>query len=119
MELRKDILNISSHIFGEHKRCKKRDHKCEDDCVMKKNYISLKLHGFYPKIEAAVTYLAAHSDSFLLNVTNNLTELFNLIICKEIDRKRINFDTNAALTMLELREPFYNTICKKLLHMKA
>jgi len=36
MELRKDILNIPSHIFGEHKRCKKRDHKCEDDCVMKK-----------------------------------------------------------------------------------
>jgi len=30
MELRFDILNIPSHVFGEHK-CKERSRKCKDD----------------------------------------------------------------------------------------
>ena len=29
-ELREDIVNISSHIFGKHKWCKKRDHIYEN-----------------------------------------------------------------------------------------
>lgn len=49
------------------------------------------MHGLYPKIESAVTYLAAYSDSLLLNLTNNPAESFNSIICKEIGGKRINF----------------------------
>jgi len=39
MELRFDILNIPSHVFGEHKRCKERGRKCEDDRETEKNYV--------------------------------------------------------------------------------
>jgi len=30
-ELQKDILNIPSHIFGEHKRYKERNRTCEEN----------------------------------------------------------------------------------------
>lgn len=75
MELQKDILNISSHIFGEHKRCK----KCGiSDCDETKNYVPfLKQHSLYQKVER--------------EFINNPAELFNSIICKEIAGKRINF----------------------------
>ncbi|KAL6418882.1 hypothetical protein ACFW04_011717 [Cataglyphis niger] len=65
MELQKDILNIPSHIFGEHKQCETR--------------------------ENAVKYISGYSDSLLLNLTNNPAESFNSIICKQIGGKRINF----------------------------
>jgi len=91
-ELRKDILNIPSHVFDEHKRCKERGCKCEDDRKTNKNYVSfIKLHGLYPKIESAIMYIAAYSDSLLLNLTNNPAESFNWIVCKEIGGKRIHF----------------------------
>jgi len=91
-ELRKDILNIPSHVFGEHKRCKERGRKCEDDRKTNKNYVPfIKLHGLYPKIESAIMYIAAYSDSLLLNLTNNPAESFNSIVCKEIGGKRIHF----------------------------
>ncbi|XP_077272366.1 uncharacterized protein LOC143902956 isoform X2 [Temnothorax americanus] len=89
-ELRKDILNIASHIFGEHKRCEERGQKCEIDG--NKNYVPrLKLHGLYERIESALIYLGAYSDSLLLNLTNNPAESFNSIICKKIGGKRIHF----------------------------
>ncbi|XP_067207257.1 uncharacterized protein [Linepithema humile] len=91
-ELQKDILNIPSHIFGEHKRCKERGRICEENHDKKQNYVPyLKAHGLYQKIESAVMYLSAYSDSLLLNLTNNPAEWFNSIICKEIGGKRINF----------------------------
>jgi len=91
-ELQKDILNIPSHIFGEHKRCKERGLICEENREKVKNYVPyLKCYGLYQKIESAVTYLSAYADSLLLNLTNNSAELFNSIICKEIGGKRINF----------------------------
>jgi len=50
-ELRFDILNIPSHVFGEHKRCKERGRKCEDDRETEKNYVPfLKLYGLYLNI---------------------------------------------------------------------
>ncbi|KMQ82941.1 hypothetical protein RF55_21408, partial [Lasius niger] len=93
MELQNDILNIPSHIFGEHKRCEARGRTCKENCdETKKNYVLfLKLHGLYPKIESAVMYLSAYFESLLLNLTNNPAESFNSIICKEIGGKRINF----------------------------
>jgi len=91
-ELQKDILNIPSHIFGEHKRCNQRGHRCEENREKIQNYVPyLKLHGLYDKIESAVKYLSAYSDSLLLNLTNNPAEAFNSIICKEIGGKRLNF----------------------------
>jgi len=96
-KLRFDILNIPSHVFGEHKRCKERGRKCEDNREAETNYVPfLKLHGLYPKIEDAVKYLSVHSDSLLLNVTNNPAEAFNSIICKAIAGKRINLGARGS-----------------------
>jgi len=108
-ELRFDILNIPSHMFGKHKRCKERGHICEDDREIEKNYVPfLKLYGLYSKIEDAVKYLSVHSDSLLLNVTNNPAESFNSIICKAIAGKHINLGArgsyNVAGTVVQ-----YNT----------
>jgi hypothetical protein len=92
MELQKDILNIPSHIFGEHKKCKERGRTCEHNSEKIKNYVPyLKLYGLYSKIESAIMHLSAYSDSLLLNLTNNPAESFNSIICKEIGGKRIHF----------------------------
>lgn len=88
-ELQKDILNIPSHIFGEHKGCNQRGRRCEENREKIQNYVPyLKFHGLYDKIESAVRYLSVYSDSLLLNLTNNPAEAFNSIICKE---KRLNF----------------------------
>jgi len=89
MELQKDILNIPSHIFGEHKWCKERS---ISDCDETKNYVPfLKQHGLYQKVKTAIVYLSEYSDSLLRKFTNNPAESFNSIICKEIAGKRINF----------------------------
>lgn len=97
-ELQKDILNIPSHIFGEHKRCKECGRECEDNHdETEKNYVPfLKLHGLYSAIESAIRYLSAYSDSLLLNLTNNPAESFNSIICKEIGGKRINLGARGS-----------------------
>lgn len=97
-ELQKDILNIPNHIFGEHKRCKERGRTCISSVHKKSiNYVPyLKLYGLYQKVDNAVMYLNAHSDSLLLSVTNNPAESFNSIICKEIDGKRINFGNRGS-----------------------
>ncbi|KAL6418944.1 hypothetical protein ACFW04_014155 [Cataglyphis niger] len=93
MELQKDILNIPSHIFGEHKQYETRGRTCNENCdETEKNYVPfLKLHGLYTQIENAVKYISDYSDSLLLNLTTNPAESFNSIICKQIGGKRINF----------------------------
>jgi len=98
MELQKDILNIPSHIFGEHKRCEERGRSCKDNRdINEKNYVPfLKLYGLYQKIQNAITYLSAYSDSLLLNLTNNPAELFNSVICKEIGGKCVNFGARGS-----------------------
>ncbi|EZA52499.1 hypothetical protein X777_08632 [Ooceraea biroi] len=91
LELQKDILNIPSHIFGEHKRCRERG-VYQDLCNNVNNYVpSLKHCGLFEKIDSVIRFLSTCADSLLLNVTNNPAELFNSIICKEIGGKRIHF----------------------------
>jgi hypothetical protein len=88
----KKTLNIPSHIFGEHKKCKERDRTCKENRDKIENDVpNLKLHGLYQQIESAIMHLSAYSDSLLLNLTNNPAESFNSIICKEIGGKRIHF----------------------------
>lgn len=96
MELQKDILNIPSHIFGEHKKCKERGHICEKNDKIKNYVPDLKFYGLYQKIEHAITHLSAYSDSLLLNLTNNPAESFSSIICKQIGGKRIYFGKQSS-----------------------
>ena len=89
--LQKELLNICSHIFGEHKRC--ADRKCEENEGHRQPNIvpDLRAHGLYQKVCCAVEYISCFSDSLLFNLTNNVAESFNSIICKDIGGKRINF----------------------------
>lgn len=69
MELQKHISNISSRIFSEHRQCKQLPvHKCD---TVKKVVPCLQLYGLYHKIKFAIRQFSAHSDSLLLNETNN------------------------------------------------
>jgi len=80
----------------EHKRCKQRGRICADN-ENKENHVPfLKVYGLYQKVETAVERLSIYSDSLLLNLTNNPTEWFNSVICKEIAGKRINFGARGS-----------------------
>jgi len=88
---------------------------------MKKNYVSfLKLHGLYQKVERAIIYLSAYSDSLLLKLTNNPAESFNSKICKEIGEKRINFGNRGiynariagAVVQYNTQVLMHKSICK-------
>lgn len=97
-ELQKDILNIPSHVFGEHKQCKERGLMCtENRDETEKNYVPfLKLHGLYQKVENAIMFLSGYSDSLLLNLSTNAVESFNSVICKLIGGKRIDYSKRGS-----------------------
>jgi len=95
-ELQKDIINIPSHVFGEHKQCKERGLICIRDEKEANHVPYLKLHALYQKVEAPLRYLSCFSDSLILNHTNNPAEWFNSIIAKLIAGKRINFGARGS-----------------------
>ena len=110
-DLQNSILNIPSHIFGEHKRCKLYGLDCNNktNCSEKElNYVPyLKAYGFYQKIEDHVKYLSCFSESLLHKFTNNIVESLNNIFCKEINGKRVNYacsnkyNTRAAIAIIQ------------------
>ncbi|KYN22252.1 hypothetical protein ALC57_05353 [Trachymyrmex cornetzi] len=108
-ELREDIINVPSHIFGEHKQCKERGRTCENIAkTNNQNYVPhLKLYGLYPKIQNAIAYLSAYADSLLLNVSNNLAESFHSTVCAEIGGKHVfygargSYDTRIAAAVVQ------------------
>jgi hypothetical protein len=92
-ELRKDILNIPSHIFGEHKECANRGYFCDGHRkVGEINHVpELVQRGLYEKLMDVVTQLTPHVESLLFDVDSNSVEQYNSIISKLIGGKRINF----------------------------
>ena len=92
-ELQREILNVCSHVFGEHKRCSdcKREEIKEDGGKGEPNIVpDLKAHGLFQKVWHAVEYISCFSDSLLFNMTNNSAEAINSIICKTGGGKRSN-----------------------------
>jgi putative phage-type endonuclease len=93
--LREDILNIPSHVFGEHKRCAERGYFCELDASTapaSSNLVpDLISVGLYPAVEDIFRHLSRHSRSLLIDVTSNYVEHFNSIVAKFVGGKRINF----------------------------
>lgn len=93
--LRQDILNIPSHIFGEHKGCVERGYFCQLDkstAPEERNLVpNLISVGLYQPIMDVFRDLSHHSRSLLVDVTSNYVEHFNSIIAKFIGGKIINF----------------------------
>lgn len=98
--LRQDILNIPSHVFGEHKSCAKLGYFCKldsssapADSNLVPNLVSVSL---YPLIMDVFRDLSRHSRSLLADVTSNYVEHYNSIVAKFIGGKRINFATSGS-----------------------
>lgn len=93
-ELRKDILNIPYHVFGQHKDCLNRDYNCTESAelhVEDNVLLDLKEAGLFQKVEEAMLSLSRHCESLLLKVTNNKAESFNNIVCVDTGGKRVNY----------------------------
>lgn len=98
--LREDILNIPSHVFGEHKRCAERGYFCQLDtstAPAASNLVPQLISvGLYPAIHDIFRDLSRHSRSLLIDVTSNYVEHYNSIVAKFIGGKRINFATSGS-----------------------
>ncbi|XP_076301597.1 uncharacterized protein LOC143219551 [Lasioglossum baleicum] len=86
----RDLDNVPSHIFGEHKDC--ASYFCNG--VPKANEANLvpKLQeaGIYGKLQYIMQRMKANAASLLHNLTSNIVESRNAIICKLIGGKRTN-----------------------------
>lgn len=101
-ELRRDILNIPKHVFGQHTMCHSRGLTCKVTDKTKNHVQRLKTLGFFLKIEEAVKFLSCHSDSLLRKETTNIVEQFNSQIAKTTGGKRPNLTQSNQ----------YNSRCK-------
>lgn len=93
--LRQDIINVPSHVFGEHRECSKRGYFCQLDQTTAPKELNLVpgfvSSGLYPAIMDVFRDISRHSRSLLADVTSNYVEHFNSIVAKYIGGKRINF----------------------------
>lgn len=91
--LKIDLKNVPSHVFGEHKECQKLAYFCKEySNPNRTNYVpQMKEAGIYQGIEDAIHPLLAKTESLLYALNNNAVESFNSIIAKFIGGKRINF----------------------------
>jgi hypothetical protein len=88
----KDMKNAPSiSMFGEHKECSEIKYfNCQKEGET--NYIEImSTCGLYEDIESCFKRLIDNAFSLILNMTNNLAEQYNSIVCKFIRGKKINF----------------------------
>lgn len=89
-ELQRDILNVASHIFGEHRSCLARGDECTPNFVDSKAR-ALKAVGLYQKVQDALAHISRHSDSLLFGATTNDAEQFHSLVCHLLGGKRIDW----------------------------
>ena len=92
-ELIKDLKNVLSHVFGEHKDCSSLQYFCngqrkegEENLVPQLSRASL-----LQKLENAMERIIKNADSLLHKFTSNFVESCNAIISKFIGGKRIHY----------------------------
>lgn len=93
-QLRLDILNIPSHVFGEHRKCVERGYFCQEMHVVepsKSNIVpDLVEAGLYQQVSEVVKDISRHSRSLITDVTSNTVEHYNSLVAKYVGGKRIN-----------------------------
>lgn len=98
LNLRKDIENSISHVFGDHSRCDK--YFCKGEKPNELNLIdSMKECGLYNDIFSQANRLIYNSRSLIKNMTNNNAECFNNVIAKFISGKRIDFSKKGGYSL--------------------
>ena len=98
--LTRDILNVASHVFDEHKEYAELDWPCgANRAENEENLVPLlETCGIYGQLRKLLRDLSVYAESLLYNVTNNSCEWFNNIICKAIGGKRVNFTMRGSYT---------------------
>lgn len=98
--LRQDILNIPSHVFGEHKQCAELGYFCKlntSTAPADANLVpGLVSAGLYSHVTDVFRDVSRHSRSLLADVTSNYVEHYNSIVAKFIGGKRINFASGGS-----------------------
>ncbi|XP_063226423.1 uncharacterized protein LOC134533104 [Bacillus rossius redtenbacheri] len=96
-QLKCDIENGPSHVFGEHKNCSTLGYFCDGRKDGESNLVpELEKNSLWSHIYKACQYLAAHSRSLIHDVDSNKVEQFNSIIAKFSGGKRVNFATKRS-----------------------
>lgn len=91
VELKKDILNIHHHMFGDHSLCADRGLDCQNQ-ENETNFVpKLQEFHFWEPLDNALDYLSNYSADLLRKMTNNFAEAFNSVINKYIGGKRVFF----------------------------
>lgn len=109
--LRRDILNAPSHVFGEHLGCAEIGYfKCERNTNDPNFVPAMTDCGIYRDIEICLNRLILNIHSLLLNMTNNLAEQYNSVVCKFVGGKRVNFSLRGSYkTRCEAASLSFNT----------
>lgn len=92
-ELQRDILLIPQHVFGDHTECAARGFDCTSETPATKNHMpSIVEHGLHVRLQEIISNFSAEAPSLLVNQTNNKAELFNSVLVKAIEGKRVFFN---------------------------
>ncbi|KAF5281749.1 hypothetical protein FQR65_LT14544 [Abscondita terminalis] len=92
-----DMKNAPSHVFGQHKNCDNIKYfNCEKDAIEIDYFDSMSACGLYEDVEACFKRLIENAFSLNLNMTTNIAEQYNAIVCKFVGGKRINFSTKRS-----------------------
>lgn len=98
LNLKKDIENSISHVFGDHSQCAK--YFCSGEKPNECNLIpSMKECGLHNDIMSHANRLILNSRSLIKNMTNNNAECFNSVIAKFISGKRIDFSKRGGYSL--------------------
>lgn len=89
----KDLQNIPSHVFGEHKGCSSLKYFCNEEQKEDEENLMPQLQkaGLLLKVEIAMKRIIENADSLLYQFTSNSVESCNGIISKLIGGKCIHF----------------------------
>ncbi|XP_031353734.1 uncharacterized protein LOC116178384 [Photinus pyralis] len=90
--LKKDLGNCISHVFGEHKDCAALKYFCDAAPIAHGSVVTdLKHTDLHEKLESFINVLVHHARSLIHDVDSNIVEHFNSIIAKYIGGKRVNY----------------------------
>jgi len=89
----KDLQNIPSHVFGEHKSCPSLKYFCNGEQKEGEENLILQLQkaGLLLKIEIAMKRIIENADSLLYQFTSTSVESCNGIINKFIGGKSVHY----------------------------
>ncbi|KAL4084111.1 hypothetical protein QTP88_027946 [Uroleucon formosanum] len=120
LNLKKDIINGPSHVFGDHTNCLSYFCKGRKDGEI--NLVpQMKSLGIWEELVAAKSFVLFHAESLLYKVSNNATESYNSILAKFIGGKRVNFSLRGSYNLrCNAAVTFYNAGPRRLhlLHKK-